>query len=108
MVDFRPHTLVVYREVAGYYNEIGDYVPGTLQLVATSPCRYEANGRANTIRLDDGTAYTYSYIIYKDVDWNCDIRYGDIAALCDAKGNLLVKYPIKVFHRGQLNEKIWV
>ena len=107
MVEFRPHTLSVLR-VSGSYDANGDYVPEAEQVAFTAPCRYEPNGSARTIQLQDGTAYAYAYTVYLDVDLTHDIRFGDILELRDAQGVSIGRYPVKGFHRGQLNEKIWV
>jgi len=107
MVDFRPHTLSVLR-TSGVYDSDGDYVPGSEAVILTFPCRYEPNGSARSIILQDGNAYVYSYTVYLDVDFTHDIHYGDIIELKDQQSNSIGRFPVKGFHRGQLNEKIWV
>lgn len=107
MVDFRPHTLSVLRTSGGYDSE-GDFVPDEESVILTVPCRYEPNGSARSIILQDGTAFVYSYTVYLDVDFTHDIHFGDIIELQDQNGTSIGRFQVKGFHRGQLNEKIWV
>lgn len=110
MVLFRPHSLNVIRPGGdGGYDENGDFV-GSEEVIAYSscPCRYEPNGSAKSIALPDGTAYTYSYIVYLNIDTEREIKYGDIVELFDADGKSIGRYPVNGFHRGQLNEKVWL
>lgn len=94
---------------SGYVDASGDFVPSDpVPVLLDCPCRYERNGQARSVVLDDGSAFVYSFIVYKDVDPGCDIRHGDLIDLYDASGAHVGRHTVKEFHRGQLNEKIWL
>lgn len=107
MVDFRPHTLTLIVASPGYKDELGKFISGGEKLIEGIPCRYEPNGRANTIALDDGTVYMYSYMVYLDVDCP-EISYGDEVELFDQVGVSKGRFTSHGFHRGQLNSKLWL
>lgn len=107
MVDFRPHTLTHIVALPGSKDELGKFLSGGEKTTENIPCRYEPNGRANTIALDDGTVYTYSYMVYLDV--GCpEISYGDEVELFDQSGVSKGRFTSHGFHRGQLNSKLWL
>lgn len=109
MVSFRPHTLDLYREGGGTYNSNGDWIPDAESLVRTGiPCRYEPNGKALTITLQDGQAYRYSYMVYLNVDTSLEIHFGDHIELTSQDGIKIGRFEVKGFHRGQLDMKVWV
>ena len=107
-VSFRPHTLKVVTWPKGDYDENRNWVQGKESVSDPIPCRYEPNGRANTITLSDGSAYRYSYTVYLSVDPSLDIKYGSIIELVSQDGVTIGRYEVKGFHRGQLDMKIWV
>lgn len=108
MVSFRPHCMTVYRKGEGSYNTAGDWVESTETVATRVPCRYEPNGAARTITLQDGKEYKYSYMVYLCVCPHLDIRYGDIIELTSQDGKSMGRYEVKGFHRGQLDMKVWV
>lgn len=107
MVDFRPHTLTLIVTLPGSYDSTGGFTPGEKKVTDGVPCRYEPNGRAKSIALEDGSLYTYSYMVYLDTDCP-EISFGDEIELFDQYGSSKGKFTAHGFHRGQLNSKLWV
>lgn len=109
MVSFRPHLLRILTRGNGQYNHNGDWVETN-----SSPnggyirCRYEPNGAARTITLQDGKEYVYSYTVYLCVNPALEIKYGDIIELTSQDGKVIGTFEVKGFHRGQLDMKVWV
>lgn len=108
LVSFRPHSLRLYRKGQGSYNTIGDWVENAEVIRDNVPCRYEPNGAARTITLQDGKEYAYSYMVYLNVDPNLIIKYGDIIELFSQERRSMGRFEVKGFHRGQLDMKVWV
>lgn len=109
MVSFRPHTMRVVHSGEGSYDTNGDWQEDDRKRCCCEfPCRYEPNGRANTITLPDGENYKYSYTVYLDVNPSFRIRYGDLIELTSQDGIVIGQFEVKGFHRGQLDMKIWV
>lgn len=108
LVSFRPHCLHVISKGEGAYDSRGDWIESPERVAACVPCRYEPNGAAQTITLQDGTAYRYSYTVYLNVDPSLVIRYGDIVELFSQDKTSVGRYEVKGFHRGQLDMKVWV
>ena len=107
MISFRPHKLNLIKYGNGSYDSTGKFIPGGESVITDIECRFEPNGRANTIALEDGQVYVYSYMVYLNVDCP-EISYGDEVELINAYGGFVGKFPVKGFHRGQLNAKIWL
>lgn len=107
LVSFRPHTLRIVSDSGGYYSQNGDWNPEEPDLSEPIPCRYEPNGRANTIQIGEGESYVYSYMVYLYRDCP-EIVFGQRINLYKADGELLGQFQCKGFHRGQLNSKVWV
>lgn len=107
MVDFRPHTLDLIVTHPGYYDEKGSFVEGGQTVTHGVRCRYEPNGRARSIALEDGSLYMYSYMVYLDTDCP-EISFGDEVELFDQSGISRGKFTAHGFHRGQLNSKLWL
>lgn len=107
MVDFRPHTLDLIVSLPGCYDATGQYIEGRKNVVKGIVCRYEPNGRARSIALEDGSLYTYSYMVYLDTDCP-EISFGDEVELFDQSGASRGKFTSHGFHRGQLNSKLWL
>lgn len=107
MVDFRPHTLTLTIDLPGVYDANGTYMVGDKKVIEGIGCRYEPNGRAKSIALEDGSLYTYSYMVYLDVDCP-EISFGDEVELFDQSGVSRGKFTVHGFHRGQLNSKLWL
>lgn len=108
LVSFRPHCLHLIKKGEGSYDSNGDWTESSEEVVARVPCRYEPNGAALTITLDDGTAYRYSYKVYLNVDPGLVIKYGDIIELFSQERKSIGRYEVKGFHRGQLDMKVWI
>lgn len=108
MVSFRPHTLRIVTRGEGGYGPNGDWIESVEAVSRPVICRYEPNGRANTVTLPDGSAYRYSYTVYLNVDPAFRIKYGDIIELTSQDGIMIGRFEVKGFHRGQLDMKIWV
>lgn len=84
---------------------VGDKIRMSEELL---PCRSEINQKANTIILTNGTAYTYSYIIYLDLSVP-EFHYGQLIRLYDENKNIISELlEVKGFFRGQLNCRLWV
>ena len=62
--QFRPHILQYQVTIGEYEDEIGDYHPGDSHFEGDIPCRFEPNGKANTIAFEDGKTYVYQYVVY--------------------------------------------
>ena len=107
MVSFRPHTLSLIVSLPGSYDATGKYIAGGESIKEGIECRYEPNGKANSIVLEDGKAFVYSYMVYLCVDCP-DISYGDVVELFNQHGQSVGKFTAQGFHRGQLNAKLWV
>lgn len=107
MVDFRPHTLTLTVSLDGGYDVNGYYIEGAKKVTNGIPCRYEPNGKARSIALEDGSLYMYSYMVYLDVDCP-EISFGDEVELFDQAGTSRGKFNAHGFHRGQLNSKLWL
>ena len=108
LVSFRPHCMHLIRKGEGSYDENGDWGESVEKVVACVPCRYEPNGAARTITLQDGNAYRYSYTVYLCVNPRLPIQYGDIIELFSQDSKSIGRYEVKGFHRGQLDMKVWV
>ena len=104
--QFRPHILQYQVTIGEYEDEIGDYHPGDSHFEGDIPCRFEPNGKANTIAFEDGKTYVYQYVVY--LNQNCrEIEYGDILRLL--RDEVVVEEKqVQGFHRGQLNARLWV
>ena len=107
MVDFRPHNLTLKVSLPGVYDSTGKYHKGAEKTIEGIPCRYEPNGRARSIAIEDGSLYMYSYMVYLDTDCP-EISFGDEVELFDQNGSSKGKFTAHGFHRGQLNSKLWV
>ena len=110
IVSFRPHKMRIVTKGGGAYDSNGDWVPQKTPTYSDYiACRYEPNGRANTITLPDGKEYRYSYTVYLNVDPTLAIQYGDIVELTSQDGVVIgSNFEVKGFHRGQLDMKVWV
>jgi len=108
MISFRPHTLKYAVISEGHFDEIGDYVVGSVEFNEEAiPCRYEPNGRASSVAFADGRTYVYQYVVYLDV--NCrKFELDETVRLYDTEGNMIAEYKVQGFHRGQLNSKLWL
>ena len=107
MVEFRPHRLRI-RSTTGHRDDAtGDWIADTESWSDPIPCRYVANGTGQQIKLDDGTFYTFSYVVYLDPDDRI-YRHGDMVRRYDKAGNLQSEQPITRPHKGQLDTKLWL
>lgn len=108
IVSFRPHK-ISYKIISeqGYYNDEGVWIVGQDQWSELCPCRYEGNGKANSIVLQDGNSYIYSYVVFLNLDTR-DFQIGEQVKLYDLNDKELSVYTVKGFHRGQLNCKLWL
>lgn len=107
MIDIRPHTIVLHSDGEGHYDASGDWIAGGSVASEPVPCRYEDNGKAETIRLDDGSDYRYTYVVYLDVDCP-DYRKGQTVELFGGRGGSLGRFTVQGFHRRQLHSVLWV
>ena len=104
--QLRPHILQYQVTIGEYEDEIGDYHPGDSHFEGDIPCRFEPNGKANTIAFEDGKTYVYQYVVY--LNQNCrEFEYGDIIRLL-RDGVVVEEKQVQGFHRGQLNARLWV
>ncbi|WP_455590869.1 hypothetical protein [Bacteroides sp.] len=104
--QFRPHQLQYQVLSEGYEDNNGDYHPGEFHFEGDIPCRYEPNGKANQIALEDGKVYAYQYVVYLNQDCR-EFKIGDIIRLLN-NGAVIAEKQVQGFHRGQLNAKLWV
>lgn len=105
-MNFRPHILQYQVSTPGYEDENGDYHPGASSFEGDIPCRYEPNGKANTIAFEDGKVYIYQYMVYLNQDCR-EFKIGDIIRLLN-NGTVVTTKQVQGFHRGQLNARLWV
>lgn len=70
-------------------------------------CRAEINSQAKQIVLQDGTAYTYSSLIYCPLA-TPDIEPGTNILVVDQDNKTRIEGQVKGFSRGELNCRIWV
>lgn len=105
-MNFRPHILQYQVSTPGYEDENGDYHPGTSSFEGDTPCRYEPNGKANTIAFEDGKVYVYQYVVYLNQDCR-EFKIGDVIQLL-SDGVVMATKQVQGFHRGQLNARLWL
>lgn len=91
----------------GEYNEIGDWIEGAPALSTPVPCRYEQNGKAQTIIQKDGKAYVYSLVVYLDLS-EVDYPLGTTVHLFDESGTKVFEKRVEGLRKGQLNMTIWL
>lgn len=91
----------------GSYDDNGDFVESEAQYGCWIPCRYEPNGKAQSISLGDGRIFLYNYTVYLD-RFSPEFAFGDMVEIKDQFGKKLGDYQVQGFHRGQLNCKLWV
>lgn len=106
MFSFRPHRISVLKKVEGYLDNEGNYVQGKTYYSPLYKCRIERNQKAETITLDDGKRYEYSYVVYLDLgsdDFNC----GETAVLY-VDGEIIDEKVIRGFAKGQLDCRLWL
>jgi len=108
MVSFRPHKMRIVTRGDGAYDTNGNWTESAPSYSDYIPCRYEPNGSAQTITLPDGTIYRYSFTVYMCVNPALLLRYGDVIELTSQDGIVRGEFPVKGFHRGQLDMKVWV
>lgn len=109
MITLRPHSLSYKTTVSGgHYNENGDWHEAIVEFSEKVACRYEPNGKANTIVMPDGASYAYSYVVYLDNSIAKDFRYGEVVRLFDTQGRQIAEKVVAGFHKGQLNARIWL
>ena len=106
-VNFRPHTLRIVSSSNGEYADNGDWIEGSNKFSNPIPCRYEQNGKAQTIIQKDGKSYIYSLVVYLDLS-DVDFPYGTTVQLFDRDGTKTFEKPIQGFRKGQLNMTIWL
>lgn len=111
------HTLS-YEDVTGGYvdEETGDYVKGSSVWVEDyCRCDVVPAGKANVIKLEDGTTDTYSYTVC-NLPLSCrEFKYGDKIRIKLYGGEknenqecLVREFAVLGFHRYQLQCKMWV
>ena len=79
VLSMMAHTLSYKEETGGYLDEeTGDYVKGSSKWIEDyCACDIVPAGKANTIKLEDGTMDTYSYTI-RNLPLSCrEFKYGD-------------------------------
>lgn len=107
MINLRPHSLSYQTTISdGHYDKNGDWHEAVVGFSEPIACRYEPNGKANTIATQDGHAYTYSYMVYLDHSTTNEFKYGAMVRLFDTQGRLIAQKSVAGFHRGQLNARI--
>ena len=64
VLDFRPHNLYYEEVEEGYYDEDGDYVPGTSEWKYCCRCGAQPPNRENpTIQIPDGRIVEFDYTL---------------------------------------------
>lgn len=107
MVEFRPHKLSVLTPSGHRDDETGDWIVEGKSWSEPIPCRYEPNGTGQQIQLEDGEIYTFSYVVYLDLD-DREFSKGDTVRLYDKAGQLIAEQRIARPHKGQLNTRLWL
>ncbi|MBQ9253231.1 MAG: hypothetical protein IJ180_00485 [Bacteroidales bacterium] len=107
MFDFRLHKLQYLITSGGYEDEDGNYIQGDEEWSKEIPCRYELNQRASTITLQDGVAYTYTYVVYLNLSAP-DFHYGQTIRLIRNDGIVVDTKEVKGFTREQLHCRLWL
>ncbi|MDD3404971.1 MAG: hypothetical protein PHH23_01715 [Paludibacteraceae bacterium] len=106
MFSFRPHILEFGAIVPGHEAENGDYIGETIIYQGNMPCRAVSNGKATSIALEDGTSFTYQYVVY--LNQNCrEFEIGEQVRIRQGL-RLIIDGRVQGFDRGQLNAKLWV
>lgn len=110
------HTLSYKEDTGGYQDEeTGDYVKGSSRWVEDyCKCDIVPAGKANVIKLEDGTTDTYSYTI-RNLPLSCrEFKYGDkirikLYGATEEKSEYIEReFTVLGFHRYQLQCKMWV
>lgn len=105
MFSFRPHEIGVLHRTEGSIDNEGNYTQGECYW-SYYKCRIERNQKAETIVLDDGTSYEYSYVVYLDLTTD-DFICGESVRLY--RDNLLIDTKvIRGFTKGQLDCRLWL
>lgn len=104
--DFRPHVLQYQVTTEGHEEPNGDYIPCESTFEGEISCRYEPNGKANTIAFEDGKTYVYQYVVYLDQDCR-EFKCGDLVRLL-SNGRVIATKQVQGFHRGQINARLWL
>lgn len=118
MIDFRPHTLRIVSTEKGHYKETivmdgtkevikKEWIEGKKIMSNPTPCRYEQNGKAQTIILTDGKVCTYSLVVYLDLS-DVDYPVGTTIQLFDSNNKKVFEKKVEGFRKGQLNMTIWI
>lgn len=110
MVGQYPHqiTFVVGNSDLPFVNSNGDWdiVEPTSPHFKTIACRAEMNGNNRTIAGQDSSKIEYSFVIYLPKTAEV-IDDGRVIEVKDGE-RMIVKSPVKQFHKGQLNCKLYV
>ena len=124
ILTFKPYTLQILKQEKGYEDENGDFHKGKEEWADMCRCNIVPSGRANVIKLPDGSSYQYSYTVtlptnIRDLIYGERVRIlfevnkkptdvfvaecdGEYVALCIPKGNRVdvlggVDHPSKEF-----------
>lgn len=105
LLNFKASKL--YRQVTttSYFDEQGDYHPGTDSYEFCCDCDVEPAGQANKITIPDGQVETYSFTISNMPREVEDFCYGDFIKLQHQGREFTLK--VKGFQRYQYQCKIW-
>jgi hypothetical protein len=103
----RPHILK-YKlpDLPATRDENLNWVPGAAGADVQLECRYETNGKGETVASNDGSQVVYSGIVYLDVDVDA-IEFGTEIEVFKGEA-LIFKGNAINFSNGQLNSRLWV
>lgn len=105
LLNFKASKL--YRQSSGesYFDENGNYHPGTTSYEFVADCDVVPAGEANKIAIPDGQVETYSFTISNLPVAMSNLEYGDFVKLVHQGREFVLK--VKGFQRYQLQCKIW-
>lgn len=105
LLNFKASKL--YRQINGesYFDENGDYHPGTTFYEFVADCDVVPSGEANKITIPDGTVEYYSFTISNLPTQTKNFDYGDFIKLQHQGREFVLK--VKGFQRYQWQCKIW-
>ena len=107
MFSFRPHKIQYLSVLDNFEDEDGNIVQGKEEWSEPILCRYELNQRASTITLQDGQAYTYSYVVYLFLSAP-NFTYGQTVRLLNQDDEVIDTLEVKGFTREQLHCRLWL
>lgn len=110
ILKFKPHVLQTVEITGEYTDDNGDFHKGTESWSDYCKCDVVPAGKANTITLPDGTALTYSYVVYLPKGTR-EFLLGErvrISLFNSGSRTEFKEFTVKGFHPYQHQCKIWL